>query len=134
MFGFLLSLSLVAALGDGADSGQPQTVVLAYECAFGIGFSVRFNGKRATVVTRNHRYELTRRPFSLGPRYGSDEVAFAQDDNRAVLIGAEDGPYRECLAIDADRTQARAPLIAAGSLVDAARPVIGGDKRAPHAV
>lgn len=105
MFGFLVSLSLVAALGDSTNAGQPQAeVVLAYECAFGIGFSVRFNGKRATVVTRNHRYELARRPFSLGPRYGSDTVAFAQDGDRAVLIGAEDGPYRHCLEVGTERS------------------------------
>lgn len=138
MFGFLLPLSLVAALGGSTDAGKPQAEgVLAYECAFGIGFSVRFDGKRATVITRNHRYELTRRRFSLGPRYGSDTVAFAQDDDRAVLIGAEDGPYRDCLEVRIDprnRTAWRTagPSIAARG--GAGPMAIRGVRRASHAV
>jgi hypothetical protein len=138
MFGFILSLSLIAALDDSANAGQPRAeVVLTYECAFGIGFLVRFDGKRATVVTRNHRYELTRRPFSLGPRYGSDTVAFAQDDDRAVLIGAEDGPYRDCLEVGADRRNATASRTAPASVAGPGRAApspTGGDRRASHAV
>lgn len=104
MFDYLLGLSLVATIGTGAAAALPQSkaVVETYRCAMGISFSVRFRGERATVFTRSHRYELTARPFSLGPRYGSDTVAFAQDDDRAVLIGAEDGPYRDCVKTRAD--------------------------------
>ncbi|MDF7775703.1 hypothetical protein P1X14_10635 [Sphingomonas sp. AOB5] len=104
MFDVLLNIAVLAAFsGDSSDTGAQAEVVRTYQCAHGITFSVRVEGERATVVTRNHRYPLTRRSFSLGPRYGSDTVAFAQDEDRAVLIGAEDGPYLNCLAIGPER-------------------------------
>jgi hypothetical protein len=98
---YLLPLSLLAASGGviGSGSEEARETERTYMCAFGISFSVRINGKRATVVTRSHRYELVERPFSLGPRYGSDTTAFAQDEDRVVLIGAEDGPYRNCIEV-----------------------------------
>ena len=93
----LLIPFLLLTIFSVAPPAQAQRLERHYVCAFGVEFSVRFRAERATVLAHGRRYELSSRPISVGVRYGSGKVAFAQDEDRAVLIGAAGGPYRDCI-------------------------------------
>jgi hypothetical protein len=96
----ILMLMSPAPLAEQGKRTLPrQTFEQHYACAFGVEFTVRFSGTRAIVLADGQRYELEERPLSVGVRYGSDTVAFAQDDDRAVLVGAAGGPYRDCVQL-----------------------------------
>lgn len=100
MLEYAISIAMMlspAPFAEGLPTLPRETNERHYVCAFGIEFSVRFSGARAVVFADGQRYELEARPLSVGIRYGSKAVAFAQDDNRAVLIGAAGGPYRDCI-------------------------------------
>jgi len=68
----------------------------AFVCDAGIGFVVWFGPGRARIVTRSGVYVIQARKASFGRRYASGDVAFAQDGDRIVLIGAAGGPFRNC--------------------------------------
>lgn len=91
-----LGCASAACTASEADAVAKPTI-RQFSCEARIGFTVQIAGNRARVVTRNHEYDLEKRPTSFGMRYGSANVAFAQDEQRGVLIGAADGPYRRCL-------------------------------------
>lgn len=85
----MLLLACVAA--------EPGTTDAAtYHCADGTFFSVEFFGRSARVTTLRNNYLLERRASSIGRKYSAGDVFFIQDEDRAVLVGAVDGPYRRC--------------------------------------
>lgn len=98
----LLGPGAVFGLAGCANANQPKPGERArmFRCEGEIGFVARLKRDRAIIETRSDQYELKARPSSVGVRYGSDEVAFAQDEERAVLIGAADGPYADCVHDD----------------------------------
>lgn len=99
----ILLLVKAAPLAEqGLRTRPPQVLERHYACALGIEFSVRFSKARAVVLAQGRRYELEARPLSVGIRYGSDTVAFAQDGDRAVLVGAAGGPYHDCVALPSE--------------------------------
>lgn len=67
-----------------------------YHCANGTFFSAEFLDRTAKVTTLRHTYLLEARPSSIGRKYSAGDVFFIQDEDRAVLVGAADGPYRRC--------------------------------------
>jgi len=71
-----------------------------FRCEDGRTFSVTFVGDKAQVRAGSQIYDLRRRKSSVGIRYGSNTVAFAQDGSDAFLVGTPDGPYRGCRAVD----------------------------------
>lgn len=79
------------------DTAEVVADVRHFTCDGGIGFSGQFAGSRAIIRTLANRYDLEERRSSLGVRYGSNSVSFAQDEERAVLVGAADGPYQNCV-------------------------------------
>jgi len=79
-----------------AASARAQRHVLGFTCDAGISFSVAADAKRAWVTTAAGSYVLKRRRSSIGRKYESATVAFIQDDDRAVLVGADGGPFRNC--------------------------------------
>ena len=85
----LLLLACVAA--------EPGTTDAAtYHCENGTFFSAEFLGRSARVTTLRNNYLLERRASSIGRKYSAGDVFFIQDEDRAVLVGAADGPYRRC--------------------------------------
>jgi hypothetical protein len=87
------ALLLACAASEPAESSDE---IRRYECAMGIGFEAMISGSQATVKTKSSIYVLERRRSSIGERFASGDVALAQDEERAVLIGADEGPYRDC--------------------------------------
>jgi hypothetical protein len=67
-----------------------------YDCDNGLSFTAAFSEGRVRIDTKGYSYDLEERTTSVGVRYGAKNVAFAQDQDRAVLIGAADGPYKGC--------------------------------------
>lgn len=67
-----------------------------YDCDNGLSFTAAFSDGRVRIDTKGYSYDLVERATSVGVRYGAKNVAFAQDQDRAVLIGAADGPYKGC--------------------------------------
>jgi hypothetical protein len=89
------------ALGHGTASGRaPDVAAMAFTCRSGPSFTVQLQGNRALVVTGSERYSLRRRASSIGIRYGSQSVAFALDEDRAVLVGAAGAIYHGCRRSD----------------------------------
>lgn len=88
----LLTACVAPENDDGADLRH-------YACELGVSFSASFQGDEVVVLTKSGSHHLQRRSGSIGVRYGSDTVAFAQDEERAVLVGADDGPYRGCMQV-----------------------------------
>ena len=76
--------------------GDAPTDERRYDCDGGKSFSAAFSKGRVRIDTKGYSYDLEKRAASVGVRYGSKWVAFAQDEDRAVLIGAGDGPYKSC--------------------------------------
>jgi len=73
-----------------------RTTESVFVCDDGIGFVVSFAPGRAKIVTRSGIYTIEARKASFGRRYATGDVAFAQDGDRVVLIGAAGGPFRNC--------------------------------------
>jgi len=92
----LVSSGSTASCAPG-DTAQGVASVRNFTCDRGVGFSGQFEGNRAIIRTLTNRYDLKARRSSLGVRYGSNSVSFAQDEERAVLVGAADGPYQNCI-------------------------------------
>src|SRR4051812_14857124 len=76
-----------------ADTGGKQ---LSYGCEDGVAFTITMGKRIAQVRTAGGSYELVRHRSSIGRKYASSTVAFIQDQDRAVLVGAEGGPFRNC--------------------------------------
>lgn len=99
--------SLVATLsllsGCTAGIAREEPAVLRFFCDYGRSFSVMAWEGRARVVTSAGAYELERRRSSIGRSYSSEVVAFIQDGDRAVLIGAAGGPFDGCSLLGASR-------------------------------
>lgn len=93
-------IGLLTCLVTGACAPHDKSAVTTderrYDCDSGASFSAQFSNGKVRIDTGERRYDLARRPASQGVRYGSDHVAFAQDEDRAVLIGAAGGPYKGC--------------------------------------
>jgi hypothetical protein len=85
---FLLPACLAAEPGA-ADAAT-------YHCENGNFFSAEFFGRSSRVTTLRNSYLLERRPSSIGRKYSAGNVFFIRDEDRAVLVGAADGPYRRC--------------------------------------
>ena len=73
-----------------------STDAATYHCDNGTFFSAEFFGRSARVTTLRNNYLLERRPSSIGRKYSAGDVFFIQDEDRGVLVGAADGPYRRC--------------------------------------
>lgn len=93
--------TLIVGLGSfllpgciGAEAGAADAAT--YHCENRIFFSAEFFGRSARVTTLRNTYLLERRPSSIGRKYSDGDVFFIQDEDRAVLVGAADGPYRRC--------------------------------------
>ena len=99
LMGYLPFVAASAALLLACAASEPAEEadeVRRYECAMGVGFQAMIGGRVAVVRTKSSSYVLDRRPASVGERFATGDVAFAQDEERAVLIGADEGPYRDC--------------------------------------
>lgn len=68
-------------------------------CEGGTFFSVQFSKDRVRVETGSGVYNLVRRPSSIGRKYASADATFILDEERAVLTGADGGPFRRCHAV-----------------------------------
>ena len=71
----------------------------AFICEGGTSFQVRFSNDHVRVETMSGIYSLERRPSSVGRKYASPDTAFISDEERAVLTGADGGPFKHCHAI-----------------------------------
>jgi hypothetical protein len=100
---FLVSSGTTASCAP-ADPAEVAADLRNFTCDGGVSFSGQFEDNRAIIRTLANRYDLEARRSSLGVRYGSNSVSFAQDEERAVLVGAADGPYQNCI-----QSSARAP-------------------------
>lgn len=86
--------ALACALQDGASGEIRRT----FRCDGGKTFEGRLSDRHAIITTPSYQYRLSARTSSLGTRYVGKTTAFALDEDRAVLIGAADGPYLNCHA------------------------------------
>lgn len=89
---WMMSLTSCGSVGTRA----VETLSVSFMCDYGASFTVEFREENALVHAGGNTYRLTSRPSSIGRRYGSDSVAFMQDEERGVLVGAEGGPFRNC--------------------------------------
>jgi hypothetical protein len=118
----LTSLLVMMSLGGCGTVGTRavETSSVSFVCEHGASFTVEFREDLALVHAGGNSYSLTPRPSSIGRRYGSDSVAFMQDEDRGVLVGAEGGPFRRCSVARLGLRQVRA------SEVSGYRPAISG--------
>jgi hypothetical protein len=72
---------------------------LSFRCDSERNFGVSFLGRQAWVATSLAEHKLLNRPSSIGRKYVEGDTVLILDENRAVLRGAEGGPYRNCHAI-----------------------------------
>ena len=100
----LAPLSLMGCLG--AEKGGSDAAA-TYQCEDGTFFSAEFFGRSARVTTLGNSYLLERRPSSIGRKYSAGTVVFIQDEDRGVLVGAADGPYRRCAEAGSGQASSR---------------------------
>ena len=89
----LAAVFLLGCVGPEPGNSDAATT---YHCEDGTFFSAEFLGRSARVTTLRNSYLLERRRSSIGRKYSEGDVFFIQDEDRAVLVGAADGPYRRC--------------------------------------
>ena len=81
-------------------AGTEQELVkdasLHFVCEGGRTFRVHFLDGQVRVTTSTSAYDLIVRPSSVGTKYSSGETTFIHDDDRAVLTGADGGPFNRC--------------------------------------
>lgn len=65
-------------------------------CLADKAFRVQVDDERALLTTSTAAYALLRRSSSIGRKYASGDVTLILDDDRAVLVGAEGGPFHKC--------------------------------------
>ncbi|HLL32188.1 MAG TPA: hypothetical protein VK403_14455 [Allosphingosinicella sp.] len=92
----IAALALAPFLLPGCIAAEAGTPAATYHCENGTFFSAEFFGRSARVTTLRNSYLLERRPSSIGRKFSAGDVFFIQDEDRAVLVGAADGPYRRC--------------------------------------
>jgi len=80
---FTLSTLVLAACSTQGAASVPD--VATYRCAEGRSFSVERTGEAATVLYSEERYQLSRRPSSIGIRYASREATLLLDDDFAAF-------------------------------------------------
>lgn len=73
-----------------------QNTALSFACDNDVSFEVSYFNGRVRVITQEADYDLVVRPSSIGRKYSSESVTFIHDDDRAVLTGADGGPFRGC--------------------------------------
>jgi hypothetical protein len=96
LFGLACLLALpIRGCGPG-DARLPDRALIRFQCEEGIAFAVLYGSGTARIFTSAGLYDLTRIPSSIGARYRSETVAFIHDQDRAVLVGAQGGPFRSC--------------------------------------
>jgi hypothetical protein len=69
---------------------------LSFVCEGGTSFHVNFFDGQVRVTTSTSAYDLDLRPSSIGTKYSSDDTTFILDEDRAVLTGADGGPFKRC--------------------------------------
>jgi hypothetical protein len=108
-----MALLVMISLGGCGSVGTPavETSSVSFVCDFGNSFSVEYRKDLALVHAGGNSYTLTLRPSSIGRRYGSDSVAFMQDEDRGVLVGAEGGPFRRCSVARLGLPQIRSSVV-----------------------
>ena len=75
-----------------------------YACDFGDEFTALFTKGQVEIETGATRHRLAYlRTSVIGERYGTGEVAFIRDGVSGVLVGADNGRYRNCVEVDAAR-------------------------------
>ena len=90
------SCLLLAACGGSAGTAEAWSAPILYSCSVGKTFEAEFRGRQVKIITRGGSRVMDERPSSIGRRFGSPEAAFMKDDDRGVLTGLPDGPYRRC--------------------------------------
>lgn len=79
----LLGLSLLACSAGGRSS---STIASTFLCADDRSFSVERNADGATVHYLDAYYHLSRRPSSIGYKYGSREASLIIDGDYAAFV------------------------------------------------
>lgn len=100
-----------AALGQNQAQGQAMPPVadegprvagptpVAYACAAERGFSVVYNaGESADLLIGDSSFTLKQLQSGSGFRYSDGTVTLAGKGKEAMLEGAPDGVYRDCIA------------------------------------
>lgn len=70
--------------------------ILSFICEGGRSFRVLLFGRQVRVTTSTGVYDLHLRRSSIGTKYSSGETTFILDEDRAVLTGADGGPFKRC--------------------------------------
>jgi hypothetical protein len=86
----------------GADPDLHSDPSLSFRCENGAAFRVAFLDGWVRVATRVREYHLIVRPSSVGRKYSLGRTFLILDDDRAVLHGAEGGPFRRCSSAGID--------------------------------
>lgn len=73
-----------------------QDAGLSFACENDVSFEVIYQESQARVRTQVASYDLVARQSSIGRKYSSESVTFIHDEDRAVLTGADGGPFRGC--------------------------------------
>lgn len=96
-FRIMACLLLMTPVGCGGVGQRALEISsVPFMCDYGASFTVEYRGGVALIHAGGNTYTLRSRPSSIGRRYGSESVAFMQDEDRGVLVGAEGGPFRNC--------------------------------------
>jgi hypothetical protein len=102
----LASASLLLCLTGacaGADPDVHSDSSLTFRCENGATFRVVFLDGQVRVATHASVYHLIVRPSSIGQKYSLGRTFLILDDDRAVLHGADGGPFRRCSSGRIDR-------------------------------
>jgi hypothetical protein len=102
----MLAIALLppGALACAPQDGASGEIRRTFRCDGGKTFQGRLNERQAIINTPSYQYLLNARTSSLGMRYVGKNTAFALDEDRAVLVGAADGPYLNCRERPAQRS------------------------------
>ena len=92
------ALLLHGALAGCAATGPEleRDGALSFVCESGTSFRVNFFDGQVRVTTSTDAYHLDVRPSSIGIKYSSGDTTFILDEDRAVLTGADGGPFKRC--------------------------------------
>ncbi len=80
----------------GKDPEVARDASVQFVCAGGTTFRVTFLDGQVRVTTSAKSYDLDFRPSSVGRKYSTNDTTFIEDEERAVLTGAEGGPFHHC--------------------------------------
>lgn len=95
------ALSILGSLAGCASSSieLEQNASLGFICDGGASFRVNFLDGQVRVATSRGIYDLDVRPFSIGRKHASGDTTLILDEERAVLTGADGGPFKRCHGI-----------------------------------